>query len=95
MPIYNEDPLRTTAALQAMAEALARIDAHRAFEIVILSDSTNADAWIRETLSVEFLAQRAAAQSCRFGIGGDGKTSRANPAISRISWPAGAGVTIT
>jgi membrane glycosyltransferase len=52
MPIYNEDPLRTTAALQAMAEALAHIDAHRHFEIVILSDSTNADAWIRETLSV-------------------------------------------
>ena len=55
MPIYNEDPLRTTAALQAMAEALARIDAHRAFEIVLLSDSTNADAWIRETLSVSAL----------------------------------------
>ncbi len=55
MPIYNEDPLRTTAALQAMAEALARIDAHRNFEIVILSDSTNADAWIRETLSVDRL----------------------------------------
>jgi membrane glycosyltransferase len=55
MPIYNEDPLRTTAALQAMAEALARIDAHRSFEIVILSDSTNADAWIRETLSVDLL----------------------------------------
>jgi membrane glycosyltransferase len=55
MPIYNEDPLRTAAALQAMAEALARIDAHRSFEIVILSDSTNADAWIRETLSVDKL----------------------------------------
>jgi membrane glycosyltransferase len=55
MPIYNEDPLRTTAALQAMAEALARIDAHRNFEIVILSDSTNADAWIRETLRVDLL----------------------------------------
>jgi membrane glycosyltransferase len=55
MPIYNEDPLRTTAALQAMAEALALIDAHRSFEIVILSDSTNADAWIRETLSVDLL----------------------------------------
>src|SRR5271170_1700579 len=55
MPIYNEDPLRTTAALQAMAEALAHSDAHRHFEIVILSDSTNADAWIRETLSVEQL----------------------------------------
>ena len=55
MPIYNEDPLRTTAALQAMAEALAGIDANRGFEIVILSDSTNADAWIRETLSVDRL----------------------------------------
>src|SRR5450631_4496795 len=52
MPIYNEDPTRTTAGLQAMAEALQSIDAHRGFEIVILSDSTNADAWIRETLSV-------------------------------------------
>jgi membrane glycosyltransferase len=55
MPIYNEDPLRTTAGLQAMAEALALIDAHRSFEIVILSDSTNADSWIRETLSVDLL----------------------------------------
>jgi membrane glycosyltransferase len=55
MPIYNEDPLRTASALQAMAEALALIDAHRSFEIVILSDSTNADAWIRETLSVDKL----------------------------------------
>src|SRR5580704_8506081 len=55
MPIYNEDPLRTTAALQAMAEALAGIHAQRSFEIVILSDSTNADAWIRETLRVNQL----------------------------------------
>ncbi|HWX32856.1 MAG TPA: glucans biosynthesis glucosyltransferase MdoH [Steroidobacteraceae bacterium] len=55
MPIYNEDPLRTTAGLQAMAEALASIDAHRSFEIVILSDSTDADAWIRETLRVDVL----------------------------------------
>jgi membrane glycosyltransferase len=55
MPIYNEDPLRTTAGLRAMAEALAQIDAHRGFEIVILSDSTNADAWIRETLSTDLL----------------------------------------
>jgi membrane glycosyltransferase len=55
MPIYNEDPTRTTAALQAMGEALQRIDAHRGFEIVILSDSTLADAWIRESLSVDRL----------------------------------------
>jgi membrane glycosyltransferase len=55
MPIYNEDPTRTTAALQAMAEALRHIDAHAGFEIVILSDSTVADAWIRESLSVDRL----------------------------------------
>jgi membrane glycosyltransferase len=52
MPIYNEDPARTAAALQAMGEALQRIGAERSFEIVILSDSTNADAWIRESSSV-------------------------------------------
>jgi membrane glycosyltransferase len=55
MPIYNEDPTRTTAALQAMGEALHGIDAQGAFEIVILSDSTLADSWIRESLSVERL----------------------------------------
>ena len=55
MPIYNEDPIRTTSALQAMAEALGRIEANRAFEIVVLSDSTNADAWIRETVAVDLL----------------------------------------
>src|SRR6266478_5396623 len=43
MPIYNEDPTRTAAALQAMAEALRRIDSHGGFEIVMLSDSTDAD----------------------------------------------------
>jgi membrane glycosyltransferase len=52
MPIYNEDPTRTTAGLQAMGEALQRIGAERGFEIVILSDSTNADAWISESSSV-------------------------------------------
>ena len=52
MPIYNEDPTRTTAALQAMAEALGQMGCNGAFEIVVLSDSTNADAWIRETVAV-------------------------------------------
>jgi membrane glycosyltransferase len=55
MPIYNEDPVRTTAALQAMAEALEAIAANRHFEIVVLSDSTNADAWIRETAALAVL----------------------------------------
>ncbi len=52
MPIYNEDPVRTASALQAMAEALQSIDANRFFEIAVISDSTNADAWIRETAAI-------------------------------------------
>jgi membrane glycosyltransferase len=55
MPIYNEDPVRTTAALQAMAEALQGIGANQCFEIAVLSDSTNADAWIRETAAIDML----------------------------------------
>ena len=55
MPIYNEDPARTTAALQAMAEDLARIDAAQYFEIVIVSDSTQVDPWIGESLAVDRL----------------------------------------
>jgi membrane glycosyltransferase len=55
MPIYNEDPARTTAALQAMAEALQGIGANQCFEIAVLSDSTNADSWIRETAAIDML----------------------------------------
>jgi membrane glycosyltransferase len=55
MPIYNEDPVRTTTALQAMAEALFHEGAHRYFEIVVLSDSTNADSWVRETAAIHRL----------------------------------------
>lgn len=55
MPVYNEDPVRTTAALQAMAEALATRGAAHQFEIVIISDSTNANSWIAESLAVDRL----------------------------------------
>ncbi len=55
MPIYNEDPQRTMTALQAMAEALKAQGCNGSFEIVVLSDSTNADAWIRETLAIDRL----------------------------------------
>ena len=55
MPIYNEDPVRTTSALQAMAEALGASQANSLFEVVIVSDSTNADAWIHETAAVHRL----------------------------------------
>ncbi|HVC01989.1 MAG TPA: glucans biosynthesis glucosyltransferase MdoH [Steroidobacteraceae bacterium] len=55
MPIYNEDPRRTASALQAMAEALAAMGAQGGYEIVVLSDSTDADAWIRESLAINRL----------------------------------------
>jgi membrane glycosyltransferase len=55
MPVYNEDPINTTAALQAMAEALNAAGVARNFEIVIVSDTTNADVWIAETLAVDRL----------------------------------------
>jgi len=55
MPVYNEDPVNTTAALQAMAEALDAAGAAHNFEIVIISDSTNVDAWIAESLAVDRL----------------------------------------
>jgi membrane glycosyltransferase len=55
MPIYNEDPIRTTCALRGMAEALKEIGANQRFEIAVLSDSTNADSWIRETAAMHLL----------------------------------------
>jgi membrane glycosyltransferase len=58
MPAYNEDPIVITAALQAMAEQLAQSAAKEIFEIVILSDSTDADAWIRESIAVDQLRAR-------------------------------------
>lgn len=60
MPVYNEDPIRTTAALQAMAEALNVAGVAGNFEIVIISDSTNVDAWIAESLAVDRLRRALA-----------------------------------
>jgi len=60
MPIYNEDPVRTTAALQAMAESLQGIAVNQCFEIVVLSDSTNADSWVRETAAIDLLRRSLA-----------------------------------
>ncbi len=57
MPIYNEDPQRTTAGLRAMAEGLAKLGAADGFEIVIVSDTTQPDAWIRETHAVCLLRE--------------------------------------
>jgi membrane glycosyltransferase len=55
MPIYNEDPTTVVAALQAMAESLKSAGSTEHFEMVLLSDSQNADAWVRETIVLERL----------------------------------------
>jgi membrane glycosyltransferase len=60
MPIYNEDPVRTTSALRSMAEALAAIGANQRFEIVVISDSTDADAWVRETVAISLMRRALA-----------------------------------
>lgn len=57
MPIYNEDAQRTTLAMRAMAEQLARQGESAGFEIVLLSDSTQANAWVRESLAVARLRE--------------------------------------
>lgn len=62
MPIYNEDPARTCAALEAMALGL---DALRPrgpgagrFEIFLLSDTTDPNVLVRETAAAQELAHR-------------------------------------
>ncbi|MDR2216119.1 MAG: glucans biosynthesis glucosyltransferase MdoH [Nevskiaceae bacterium] len=57
MPIYNEDALRTTMAMRAMAEDLQAQGMAEGFEIVLLSDSTRPDPWIRESLAVTRLRE--------------------------------------
>ncbi len=48
MPTYNEDPARIMAALQAIDEALSAGGHGHAFDIFVLSDTTDPDAWIAE-----------------------------------------------
>ena len=57
MPAYNEDPARTMAALATIRADLARLGAGDAFDIFILSDTTDPDSWIAEEAA--WLALRA------------------------------------
>ncbi|NGM23380.1 glucans biosynthesis glucosyltransferase MdoH [Roseomonas stagni] len=56
MPVYNEPPARVMAGLQAMHESLAATGAGEQFDIFILSDTTDPDAWVAEEAA--FLALR-------------------------------------
>ncbi|MDR7040165.1 MULTISPECIES: glucans biosynthesis glucosyltransferase MdoH [Methylobacterium] len=48
MPVYNEATARTFAGLEAMRESVEATGLGRHFDWFVLSDSTQADAWIAE-----------------------------------------------
>lgn len=55
MPVYNEDPSATCAALQAMGEDIVARGEGSSFEIFILSDTTDPDVWVQETACFDAL----------------------------------------
>lgn len=57
MPVYNEDPAGTFAALFAMAEALLEEEAKN-FEIFVLSDTTRPDIYVKETAAYHALREK-------------------------------------
>lgn len=58
MPIYLEDPIGVAARLEAIARELAALTAAAGFEIVVLSDTNEADAWVGEAAAFDRLKQR-------------------------------------
>ncbi|MBT0585197.1 glucans biosynthesis glucosyltransferase MdoH [Alteromonas oceanisediminis] len=57
MPVYNEDPSETCAALYSMGMALHDKGLGEQFELFIISDSRNPDVWVKETAAVDHLRQ--------------------------------------
>ena len=60
MPVYNEDPAATCAALYAMARTLSYQGATRCFEIFIISDTNDPALWVQETAAVSLLREQLA-----------------------------------
>jgi len=60
MPVFHEDPVRTAAALAAMARGVQATGHATAFEVVVLSDSQRAEQWIAETLACDQLRRELA-----------------------------------
>lgn len=58
MPTYNESPARIIAGLEAIDGELRALGASDVFDIFILSDTTNPDAWIEEEKAFLALRQR-------------------------------------
>jgi membrane glycosyltransferase len=58
MPVYNEDPARVAGTLERMGWSLAALDAHRRFDIFILSDTRDAAIAAAEEHEARQLARR-------------------------------------
>ena len=58
MPVYNEDPARVYAGVEAMILSLKAHDANRQFDFFILSDSTNPEVWLEEEQGWQSLRER-------------------------------------
>jgi membrane glycosyltransferase len=52
MPLYDEDPGPSFAALQAMGEGLVGRGAGEHYEIFVVSDTRDPDVWVRETAAL-------------------------------------------
>ncbi|MEC9433601.1 MAG: glucans biosynthesis glucosyltransferase MdoH [Pseudomonadota bacterium] len=57
MPVYNEDAAEVMGALAAMGKGLATLGHADAFEIFVISDTRDADAWARETTAFAALRE--------------------------------------
>ena len=51
MPVYNEDPVRTGARIEAIYRSISATGQLPAFDFFILSDTTQLDVWIEEEVA--------------------------------------------
>jgi len=57
VPVYNEDPIAVFAGLKATFDSLEKTGFLASFEFFILSDTTDADVWLREEMAFADLRQ--------------------------------------
>lgn len=63
MPLYNEDPARAGAALEAIAAELHEQQALGSFDLFVLSDTTDGDVALAEEEVITVLRERLAGQT--------------------------------
>ncbi len=65
-PVYQEGPARIAACIQAIAEDLKKFDAHRRFDVFILSDTRDSNAAAAEIEAYAKLTEALAGQTAVF-----------------------------